>query len=163
MPVQGPETKRTLIRSARVPIHGLINAGTCIAVVSRPACVRDRESFSISRGSKRCQETGVDIVDEMADGNGDDARHVEPAGRRRCRFGWWLFVHWSPCIVGLTGRCLDRFDRHPDGVVPCGPQTGHGIAQAPISVSRRTVNRPSIGCDFPAGAVLEMPLGHITK
>ena len=43
--------QRTLERSANVPIHGLISAGSCIAVDSRPAWVRVKESFSINSGS----------------------------------------------------------------------------------------------------------------
>jgi hypothetical protein len=41
---------RTLTRSANLPMCGFIKAGICIAVERKPACVRERENFSIRKG-----------------------------------------------------------------------------------------------------------------
>ena len=40
--------------------------------------------FFDEQRQQRCQKAGIDIVDEVADGNGDDARQVEPAEGQRC-------------------------------------------------------------------------------
>jgi hypothetical protein len=60
------------------------------------------ESLFDEQRQQGCQKAGVDVVDEMADGDGDDTLQAETAEGLRCRGCAWLIVHLTFCTGGLS-------------------------------------------------------------